>query len=301
LVRRFSHYLQGWLEFPGCPGIPEVPVSAQRVVTTLHQWQQQPFDLVVQLHGSGVAMNAFVALMGAKQLAGFYLPDHYCPDRDRFLPYPAEEPEVWRHLRLLEFLGIPLQGDHLEFPVYGSDRRELAAVFCESNPYVCLHPGASVIERQWSPAEFVHVGNALAAQGLRVVLTGTAVEAKLTGAIASAMRFPAIDLAGKTSLGAIAALLENAQLLICNDTGVSHLAAALQVPSVVLFCQSDPYRWAPLDGDRHRAIVVGDLANRSLLEARFQGRFPVVSPADAASVVVATAMQQLQRGVVYAS
>ncbi|NJN87257.1 MAG: glycosyltransferase family 9 protein [Leptolyngbyaceae cyanobacterium SL_7_1] len=302
LVERFSHYLDNWLEFPGCPGIPEVALSAKQVVTTLSQWQQQPFDLAMQLHGSGVAMNAFVALMGATHTAGFYLPDHYCPDRDRFLPYPVQEPEVWRHLRLLEFLGVPLQGDQLEFPVDASDRQNLAAVFSSAHPYVCLHPGASVAARRWSPANFAHVGNALAAQGWRVVLTGTAAEVSLTQAIADSMQGPVTNLAGKTSLGAIAALLKEARLLVCNDTGISHLAAALRVPSVVVFSQSDPQRWAPLDGDRHRAIVIADAPQRfQEAEQRSSRRtFPVVSPAASVSVVLATAMQQLQQEVVYA-
>lgn len=310
LVQRLP-YLDGWLEFPGCPGIPEVALSAQRVVATLSQLQQHQFDLALQLHGSGVAMNHFVALMGAKQMAGFYLPNHYCPDRDRFLSYPNTEPEVWRHLRLLEFLGIPLQGDALEFPVYSSDWDALKTVFSCTNPYVCIHPGASVSQRCWTPANFAQVADKLAAQGWQIVLTGTIAEASLTSAIAQQMQFPAIDLAGKTSLGAIAALLKNAQLLICNDTGVSHLAAALQVPSVVIFSNSDPQRWAPLDGDRHRAIVTaadatdqferdGDRLAETRTQSMPRRSFTVVSATDAVSVVLTTAMNQLQQEVAYA-
>jgi ADP-heptose:LPS heptosyltransferase len=68
------------------------------------------------------------------------------------------------------------------------------------------------------------------------------------------MKAPSWNLAGRTSLGALAVLLQDACLLICNDTGVSHLAAALKVKSVAIFTKSDPLRWAPLDRDRHRAV-----------------------------------------------
>jgi ADP-heptose:LPS heptosyltransferase len=87
-------------------------------------------------------------------------------------------------------------------------------------------------------------------------LTGSAHEAQLTAAVARAMRAPAVDLAGRTSLGAMGALLSRARLLVTNDTGISHLAAALRVPSVVVFTASDPARWAPLDARLHRRVAV---------------------------------------------
>jgi ADP-heptose:LPS heptosyltransferase len=88
-----------------------------------------------------------------------------------------------------------------------------------------------------------------------VVLTGGPEETALTRRVARAMTGRAIDLAGRTTLGALAVLLSNARLLICGDTGISHLAAALHVPSVVVFTGSDPLRWAPLDAAIHKAVV----------------------------------------------
>jgi ADP-heptose:LPS heptosyltransferase len=154
-------------------------------------------------------------------------------------------------------LGIPLQGTELEFPLWEEDFSFLYAieeVRLQPGEYVCVHPGASVLERCWSPDSFAVVADALAARGFQVVLTGTAAEADLTQAVRKSMRTSPLDLAGRTSLGAIAALLSNARLLVCNDTGISHLAAALRVKSVVIFSASDPNRWAPLDRERHRVL-----------------------------------------------
>ncbi len=256
-VERFSNYLDNFLEFPGYPGIPEVPLQITKLPVFFAN-QQQHFDLALQMHGSGIISNPFTVMLGARINAGFYMPNQYCPDAERFLPYPEYEPEVWRHLRLMEFLGIPLKGTSLEFPLREDDFAALDAIeevrHFKNGEYVCVHPGASVRDRRWSPEKFAVVADALVTRGFQVVLTGTAVEAELTQAVQQAMRFSAIDLAGRTSLGAIAALLSNAQLLICNDTGVSHLAAALRVKSVVIFSNSDPNRWAPLERDRHRVL-----------------------------------------------
>ena len=268
-VARFSDYLDAWLEFPGYPGIPEGWHSPQHTSRFLTQVQAQAFDLAIQMHGSGIVSNSFAVLLGAKLNAGFFLPGHYCPDPEWFLSYPDLEPEVRRHLRLMEFLGIPLQGEQLEFPLWNSDWRELQQIsdvrHLQPGKYICIHPGASVSDRRWSPYQFARVADALAQLGFAIVLTGTAAETGLTGAVIEAMHTPAINLAGRTSLGALGALLKDAALLVCNDTGVSHLAAALQVKSVVIFSNSDPDRWRPLDRDRHRIVRVGDRDLASVL------------------------------------
>jgi ADP-heptose:LPS heptosyltransferase len=112
-----------------------------------------------------------------------------------------------------------------------------------------------VAERRWGPERFARVARGLADRGLQVVLTGTAGEAELTRAVGRELGLPHVDLAGRTGLGALAALVRGARLLVCNDTGVSHLAAALRVPSVVLSDTANRERWAPADHRRHRVLL----------------------------------------------
>lgn len=115
-VERFHHYLDDFIIFPGFPGLPEQAPNVTQLPSFLRWMQAMEIDLAIQMQGSGKITNSVVSLWGAKQLAGFYLPGNYCPDPGSFLEYPENETEIWRHLRLMEFLGIPLQGDELEFP-----------------------------------------------------------------------------------------------------------------------------------------------------------------------------------------
>lgn len=266
-VARFPHLIDRLLPFPGFPGLPEQPVRNPELLAFLTGVQGQ-YDLALQLHGNGPISNMAVALLGARQMAGRFLPGQWCPDPGYFLPSEdnAPEPLVW--LRLMEFLGYPSQGEALELPIHEEDRAALRALpgaeVLTPGSYAVLHPGASRAEHRWMPQRFAAVGERLAERGLRVVLTGTAQEAEVTGAVGElllGLGVPEVlDLTGQTNLGTLAALLAGARLLVCNDTGVSHLAAATRTPSVVVFLGADPNRWAPLDRDRHRIVVGDDLS-----------------------------------------
>jgi ADP-heptose:LPS heptosyltransferase len=73
-------------------------------------------------------------------------------------------------------------------------------------------------------------------------------------AVAAASRSPVVPLAGATTLGGFAALLQDAAVVVTNDTGTSHLAAAVGARSVVVFLVTDPARWAPLTAGRNVAV-----------------------------------------------
>ena len=257
-VERFGMYLDGFRELPGFPGLPEVEPDLPRIPDFLKEVQAEGFDLAIQLHGSGSFVNPLVALFDARRTAGFALPGDYRPDPGLFVDWPGRGLEIHRLLALVEALGVPLKGDHLEFPVRVADRDALHAIpgvaEATADAYIVVHPGASVPERRWPAEAFAAVADTLAGRGLRVVLTGSPAEAGLTRAVAEAMSPPALDLAGRTDLGPLAALIDGARLLVSNDTGVAHLAVARQVPSVIVSTGDNPARWAPIDASRHRVL-----------------------------------------------
>lgn len=263
-AKRFSKYIDSLLVFPGFPAFPEQPAHINAIPHFLSEAQRQRFDLALQMHGSGSLSNAFAVMVGAERSAGFFVPGQYCPDPNTYLPWEEREHEVLRYVRLMRHLGVRPAGEHLEFPLTEADYRALQR--CDiglpaPGAYVCIHPGARLPSRRWLPQRFAEVADRLAMEGLKIVLTGSADESDVVRAVQKAMRMPALDLTGKTELGTLAALIAQARLLVSNDTGVSHIAAAVATPSVIISCGCDTARWAPLDEARH-CVLSADVSCR---------------------------------------
>lgn len=270
---RFSAYLDDFIAFPGHPALPEQAADASGYAGFVERVRALTPDLAIQLHGSGELSNLIVRDLGARMSTGFTRD----PGRDgaSFLPYPERGHEVERWLSLVASLGGAAGDPALEFPLLAADDAELQAsglpAALDGKPYACLHAGARDPARRWSVDGFAAVGDALAERGLSVVLTGSDAEYPLAASVASRMRHPAVNAALRLSLGAMAALMRDARLLVCNDTGVSHIAAGLRLPSVVVFTRDDAAhreRWAPMDGARHRWLVaIDDRAADAVLRA----------------------------------
>ncbi|MBW1992352.1 MAG: glycosyltransferase family 9 protein, partial [Deltaproteobacteria bacterium] len=82
-------------------------------------------------------------------------------------------------------------------------------------------------------------------QGFTPVLTGGPADQEVATAVAAYSRVPLVNLAGGTTVGQLAVLLQGAALAITTDTGPMHLAAALGTPVVALFGPTAPWRTGP--------------------------------------------------------
>jgi ADP-heptose:LPS heptosyltransferase len=256
-AQRFPTYIDEFVAFPGHPALPEQAAREADLALFYRAMRSRRFDLAVQMHGSGEVTNRIVAAFGARMTAGFSADDDAPPGR--FLPYPASGLEPQRLLQLIQFLGAAPAGNHLEFPLAERDKQELKDAGISGNlvagNYVCIHPGASTLKKCWPLNNFAQIGDRLHQEfHLPIVLTGSSTEAELVSMVATQMKTKAINAALPLSIGAMAALLSRGRLLICNDTGVSHIAAGLKLPSVVVFSTADIRRWAPLDQRLHCCI-----------------------------------------------
>jgi lipopolysaccharide heptosyltransferase II len=121
-------------------------------------------------------------------------------------------------------------------------------------PWVAINPGAAFgTAKRWLPERFAAVGDALARRGARVTVVGGAAERRVGEAIAGQMTAPARVLCGQTTLAELAGVLSRVRLLVTNDSGPMHLAAALGRRVVAVFGPTDWRETHPV-GAEHRLV-----------------------------------------------
>lgn len=218
------------------------------------QMRQERFDLAFQLHGGGRYSNPFVQRLGARCTIGLQAEE--APALDINLPYLYFQNEVVRLLEVTALAGAalcPLE-PHLE--VTPKDKAEVRAKLAlPERPLVVLQPGATDPRRHWAPQKFAQVGDVLAEQGAVVAINGTVLETPIVMAVANAMHHSALDLSGVLSLNGLAGLLSQAALVVSNDTGPLHLAAAVGAATVGIYWFINTFIAAPLTVARHRRAV----------------------------------------------
>ena len=299
-----SSCIDDFVEFPGYPGLPERVPDLQAWPEFCSRMRERGFDLLIQLHGSGAIVNPMLRQWEARRLAGFYdataARQGFAEKAENrlFARWSDSGHEIVRLLQLTRHLGMADRGTALEFPVDDADRRRIAQIwpgYADADGhrrYVCVHPGSQLPSRRWPAERFAAVADRLAESGLAVVLTGTAAEKPLVESVARSMRSPSVDLAGCTSLWALGALVEKATLVVSNDTGISHIAAALHTPSVVISCGADTSRWGPLDTARHR-VLAAPMACRPCAFAVCPYEHECATAIDVREVLAAVADSQL--------
>lgn len=165
------------------------------------------------------------------------------PERER-----ATRHEVQRQLDLVAAVGCETRDrrdTRLSFSVSDHAVASLdalleAAGIDGDKPLLVLHPGASAPSRRYPARHWPDLLRGLRARNCQLVLTGDAGEAPAIDAIIATAGVPARSLAGCLTLPELGALLQRARLLVANNTGPAHLAAAVGTPVVSLYAMTNP-------------------------------------------------------------
>jgi ADP-heptose:LPS heptosyltransferase len=261
--------------------VRQLSPAAAVVFTSFHQ---SPLPMALALRLAGVPRIAAIS----EDYPGSLLDVRHAPTGDI--------PEAERNLSLARAAGFELPpGDAGRLAV--TPARPESRALAGDAPYVVLHASASVPARAPSAARTAAIAAALAAAGHRLVVTGSPAESALTAEIcraaATGQGTGPVDLGGRTSLPALAAVLAGADVAVAPNTGAAHLAAAVGTPVVSLFAPVVPAaRWAPYGVP---AIVLGHqdapCAGTRARACPVPGHpcLDLIDPADVAAAVAALA------------
>ncbi|RUL91095.1 glycosyltransferase family 9 protein [Verrucosispora sp. FIM060022] len=244
------------LVVPPAPGIRAAgPGEAEAsMVDFLAAARTERFDLALQLHGGGANSNPLVAALGARVSAGLRAED--APPLDRWLRYVYYQPEVIRYLEAVALVGAPATTITPTLTVTDADRAEARSVLgAAERPRVVLHPGATDTRRRWPAERFAEVARTLHADGYEVLVTGTPAEHDVVDQVVAAARVPLRPQVGTLSLGGLAGCYADCELVVSNDTGPLHLAAAVGTPTVGIFWVGNLITTATPLRARHRPIT----------------------------------------------
>jgi ADP-heptose:LPS heptosyltransferase len=237
------------------PGETDDPAQlAQLREVFLARARERRFDLALQMHGGGKHTNAVVAEVGARLTAGARSTD--APPLDRWIRYVYYQSELFRHLEVAALVGAPPVTFQPRLELTEQDRVEAKRLVpADGRPVAALHPGASDPRRRWPAERFAAVGDALAAAGAHVIVTGTGPERAIVDEVVGTMRHPVQPIVDAVSIGGLAGLLERCAVVVGNDTGPLHLAEAVGTSTVGIYWVGNVINAAPVLRDRHRPLL----------------------------------------------
>lgn len=229
---------------------------------SIRELRGRQFDLVLDLQAlarsgaMGWLANGkcFVGLQDPRELAhGYY---------DISVPRPSTQTHAveW-YLEVLKRLGVPVHFNFEWLPKRESVAHVVSALWPSNGAVtIALLPGARWENKRWPVQYFQQLVMHLHARdnALRFVVLGGDADSALAGAIVAAVPQASVDLTGRTTLPQMVEVLRQCHVVVTNDTGPMHVAAALRKPVVGIFGPTNPLRTGPY-GQVERALQRHDL------------------------------------------
>jgi lipopolysaccharide heptosyltransferase I len=264
LARRWPEAKISWLVTPTCAPLLEGHPQLEEVI----QFNRNRFGHAWRSHTSSAAFVRLIASLSRKKFD--WVLDFQGLFRSGFISWATEaevrvgfddaregapvfythavssggwwhQHAIGRYLSMAEAVGCDRGPVEFHFVVRAADRAAAEEWVPLSTRYAVLIPGSIWPTKQWPPEKFAELAARLRrSMGLETVLLGGAADAEVAGKIET--RF---NLVGRTTLPQSIALLERAALVVANDSGPMHIAAALGRPLVALFGPTNPILTGP--------------------------------------------------------
>jgi lipopolysaccharide heptosyltransferase II len=212
------------------------------------------YDVAFNLHG-GTTATLLTRASGARHRVGYRsyrysrLHNHAAPPANDLWGKPFTH-SVEQQLALLGWTGVPvtdLPPTRLvvtDGAAKSIEEKLRAEGFGDTEPFALFHPAAAFETKQWAPENFARIAEELNARGLKVVAVAAPTETETIKALRENSAAPVVALTS-LSLPEVTALAARATLFVGNDSGIAHIASAVETPSVVIFGSSNVEHWRP--------------------------------------------------------
>jgi len=222
----------------------------------------------------------------------YHLLTDWLPDDE---PYDHIRHQIERDLNLVRFVGADTRFPDVR--INSADQSiNVVGSFDVRQPYVVFHPGVSEEKRRFPVRRWIEAARQLAEKtNHQIIVTGTAEDEDAADQITQAIGSRGVSLAGKTTFAEYVRLLQQAKLVISVNTSAAHLAAAYDVPLLVLYALTNPQH-----RPQSRSAVVLPYSIHSSLQSRnpiirwvCEKYFPLPIPVPEAGLIVEIAVRLL--------
>ena len=243
--------------FDAVDDVLTVGAGARSRLAALIEIRRRKYDVAFNIHG-GATATFFTAASGARHRIGYknyrysFLYNHLLASPFDFWKRGGAH-SAEQQLALLGFVGVPVEDrpksrlavspaavDSLEHKF----QERAKAALEDLGKFALMHPTASFATKQWATENFARTAEFLNEKGLAVIGLAAENELAVLEALRSDARVP-VHIFENLTLPEITALASRARLFVGNDSGIAHIAAAVQTPSVVIFGSSNRESWRP--------------------------------------------------------
>jgi ADP-heptose:LPS heptosyltransferase len=211
-------------------------------------------------------------MAGARELAHMFY-------TDKILQDASSIHLVDYYLKMAVAAGAKHKEVEFKLPENAKDEEAVKKVLMEHrvnlNNYVVIVPGAARNEKCWGVWEFSQIVDSIAEKfGSSFVATGSKGEYKLVEILQELAHKNVVNLAGQTTITELIALMKKASLVVSNDTGPGHIAAAMGVPIVMIFGPTNPARVCPYK--RPECVVAVEPSERGMKADSYEPRHDII-------------------------
>ena len=243
-------------------------INVCRLISSLRSHR---FDIIADFTRIGPGFSIIKRILLFRLIGGKYIFGRDTLSRGFYLdgkiydPVPPVKHAVDSYLELANLLGANETHPEMELFLTEKDNEVVDSLLSEvgiqsEKLIVGINPGGFRPSRRWLKGRFAAVADKLICDyKAQIVFIGSKGEATLIEEICSIMRFEPVNLAGKTGLRQLAALIKRFDLLITNDSGPMHIAAAVKTPIIALFGPQTPTLFQPYCEDNMRVIIRKDV------------------------------------------